>query len=112
MAIINASIGPSSDIGTFDFQPTEEGRSRIAGFRIDGVDVYLATHEAEKDAGIVSTANLLIGVLVGLRDAAVQRMRDEKAAHDAAWAAALNGDDDAPLARLSDPGDHYVGMPR
>lgn len=107
MATIQAQLAPTSEPESYDFEA--DGR-RIAGFTLDGVQVFIATHvpQEDKDAGIVSSTNLLIGVLVGLRDAAAQRIREEKAAHDAAWAAALNSTDDAPLA---DAGDHYIGMP-
>lgn len=107
MASIQAQLAPTSEPETFDFA---SGYGRIAGFGLDGVQVFIATGipQEDKDAAIVSSTNLLIGVLVGLRDAAAQRMREEKVAHDAAWAAALKGDPDIALARTPDPGDHLV----
>ena len=44
---------------------------------IDGVDIWVSdplTPAALRDAGIVSTCNMLIGVLVGLRDEAARRI--------------------------------------
>ena len=76
MALISASVRPGEDIPTFDIA---NANGRIAGFTIDGISVYLASGyplPADKDAAIRDTANLLIGVLVGLRDAAMQRITD------------------------------------
>jgi hypothetical protein len=73
MALITATAGPSDDIRTTDI-PGSNGR--IAGFEVDGVTIYLGTYSKaeDKDAAIVATANMLIGVLVGLRDAAGRRI--------------------------------------
>jgi hypothetical protein len=73
MALITATVGPGDNIRTTDI-PGSNGR--IAGFEVDGITVYLGTYAKteDKDAAIVSTANLLIGVLVGLRDAAGRRI--------------------------------------
>jgi len=75
MALISASVRPGEDIPTFDIA---NANGRIAGFTIDGISVYLGGYPlpADKDAAIRDTANLLIGVLVGLRDAAARRIAD------------------------------------
>ena len=75
MALISASVRPGEDIPTFDIA---NANGRIAGFTIDGISVYLGGYPlpADKDAAIRDTARLLIGVLVGLRDAAMQRIAD------------------------------------
>jgi len=75
MALVSASVKPGEDIHTFDLA---SANGRIAGFTIDGISVYLGghPHPDDKDAAIRDTARLLIGVLVGLRDAAMQRIAD------------------------------------
>jgi hypothetical protein len=76
MALISCTVSPYDDVRTTDI---EGSRGRIVGFEIDGITIYLATftEPEEKDAAIVATANMLIGVLVGLRDAAARRIADK-----------------------------------
>ena len=78
MASITATVRPGDDISTIDFPDPKYGR--IAGFRLDGIQVFLGgAATAQADDEIVATATLLIGVLVGLRDAAQRRIN----VHDA-----------------------------
>jgi hypothetical protein len=84
MALISATAMPFDDIPTTDI---EGERGPIAGLTIDGVTIYLGTYAdpAAKDAAIILTANMLIGVLVGLRDSAVRRVQAKVTAE---WAEA------------------------
>ena len=75
MALISATLGPVSEIETFDW-PSAKDRFAVTGFHLDGIDIFLATHAepADKDAAIVASAGLLIDALARLRDAAAERM--------------------------------------
>ena len=71
MANITCSVVPMSSVGPTDI---EGPGGRIVGLCIDGVQIYLARY-GDKDDVILAAANMLIGVLVGLRDAAEARIQ-------------------------------------
>lgn len=76
MARINAMFDAEDEVETFDLPSERSGR--IAGFRLDGIDVYLTLPRPfdGKDARIAETCDRLIGVLAGLRDAALARQAE------------------------------------
>jgi len=74
MANITAWVLPTDDIETRSGVGATGAHAHLV---IDGVDVWVSdplTPAALRDAGIVSTCNMLIGVLVGLRDEAARRI--------------------------------------
>ena len=66
----STDISATTRLETWD-RPAEHG-GRVVGITVDdSLDIHL--HGFEGDAAIVATCNRLIGVLVGLRDAAINR---------------------------------------
>ena len=75
MAYTYGTVRPSDDVRSWDNPRPHEG-GRNVGFELDGVTFHLGTMDApeDQDAAIVGTCNMLIGMLIGLRDPAMRRI--------------------------------------